>query len=160
MWAETGVEKLEGPPEGPRSVERPAGSHGSNRVSRYQARNDPRTPDPGIHPRGCLARGEHHRCSRPSSMQGSRAPGHGGHPHLWLLLGSPCGAERPPAGWGLPHPLRALSRLQTESLLKGGWEEPGPALTLLLVWERAGTGRRRGTQRHAKKQHHKAGPRA
>lgn len=35
------------------------------------------------------------------------------HPHLWFLLGSPCGAERPPAFQGLPHPLRALSHLET-----------------------------------------------
>lgn len=47
------------------------------------------------------------------------------HPHLWFLLGSPCGAERPPAFQGLPHPLRALSRLETTKnhLWGGGQDE-------------------------------------
>lgn len=45
-------------------------------------------------------------------------------PHLWFLLGSPCGAERPPAGQGLPHLLRVLSCLETtKSHL---WGQDGP----------------------------------
>ena len=49
----------------------------------------------------------------PILQLGSPAPSPGSHPHLWFLLGSPWGPERPPARRGLPHPLGVLSRLET-----------------------------------------------
>lgn len=65
-------------------------------------------------------------------------------PHLWFLLGSPCGTERPPARQGLPHLLRVLSCLETtENHLWGpGRAVPSPSPCLLCRAVQGGGGRR------------------
>ena len=99
----------------------------------------------------------------PILQLGSPAPSPGSHPHLWFLLGSPWGPERPPARRGLPHPLRVLSRLETTKSGNHlrGWDGPchAPHLALFGDAKVQEWGGRTGTQLHAKKQPHKAGPR-
>lgn len=106
---------------------------------------------PGVLPRCCLAGRQHNPYShplllagRPGIRPGPPPPSHESHPHLWFLLGSPCGAERPPARRGLPHPLRALSRLETESRLKEARKaRPSPS-PYFSSGSRQGRGGRRG----------------
>ena len=112
-----------------------------------------------------------HPPASPPHLEMGRTPhapilqlGPGSHPHLWFLLGSPWGPERLRAHRRLPHPLRVLSHLETTKSGNHlrGWDGPchTPHLVLFGDAKVQEWGGRKETQPHAKKQPHRAGPRA
>lgn len=90
--------------------------------------------------------GDEHGSATPSPPAGQLGLSHQSWdpPHLWFLLGSPCGADRPPARQGLPHLLRVLSRLETtENHLWGpGRAVPSPSPCFLCRAVQGGGGRK------------------